>query len=52
MLEAFVIAFIAVAGIGAGTSTFGPNDRVAPIEGQQAVVSEKTGKVLYYNVKH
>lgn len=51
MLEAIVIGFLATAFIGAGTSgTFGPNDR-EPESTSVAVVSERTGEVLYYTTK-
>lgn len=51
-LEAIVIAVIAVIGIGAGVDTFGPNERMPdPLAGYTAVVSDTTGKTLYWTKK-
>lgn len=49
MLEAIVIATIATFTIGAGVSTFGPHQE--PAVEKVAIVSERTGEVLYYNTK-
>ena len=49
MIEGLVIAVITVASFGTVTETLGPN-KMAQAE-TVAVVSERTGEVLYYNTK-
>jgi len=50
MLEAFVIAFIAVSGAGSLSEGTGGHVEATP-PANVAVMSERTGKVLYYNVR-
>ena len=50
-MEAIVIALILVGHITAGVSALGPHQEATPDCQKTAIVSERTGEVLYYNCK-
>ena len=49
-METIFIAFLAVSYITTGVAALGPHQEVAECE-KVAIVSDRTGEVLYYNCK-